>query len=76
MNNDLISSILATGDGSRERPYVVSSTTEEYLVLEHFNKTLTMQALVDSDEKRMDMMVCEDGTAYYFDISTFFGRLR
>ena len=71
-----IKSILATGDGSRERPYVVSGTNEEYLILEHFNKTLVMQALVDSDEKRMDMMACEDGTAYYFNISTFYGRLR
>ena len=69
-----IKSILDTGDGSRERPYVVSSTTEEYLVLEHFNKTLMMQALVDIDGKRMDRMVCEDGTAYYFDISASFGR--
>ena len=71
-----INSILATGDGSREHPYVVSSTNEEYLILEHFNKTLVMQALVDSDEKRMDMMACEDGTAYYFNISTFYGQLR
>ena len=69
-----IKSILDTGDGSREHPYVVSSTTEEYLVLEHFNKTLMMQALLDIDGKRMDRMVCEDGTEYYFDISAFFHR--
>ena len=66
-----INSILATGDGSREHPYVVSNTKEEYLVLEHFNKTLKMQAVMDIDGKQMDCMVCEDGTAYYFDISTF-----
>ena len=37
----------------------------------HFNKTLKMQAVMDIDGKQMDWMVCEDGTAYYFDISTF-----
>lgn len=70
-----INSILATGDGSRERPYVVSSVKEEYLILQHFDQKLLLQALVDVDGKRMDLMSCEDGTAYYFDISTFFGRL-
>ena len=70
-----INSILATGDGSRERPYVVSSVKEEYLILQHFDQKLMLQALVNVDGKRMDMMSCEDGTAYFFDISTFFGRL-
>ena len=70
-----INAILATGDGSRERPYVVSSVKEEYIILGHFKQRLMLQALVDVDGRRMDMMSCEDGTAYYFDISTFFGRL-
>ena len=79
MNNHLIhliNSILATGDGSRERPYVVNSVREEYLILEHFNKTKTMQMLMDADRKPMDCIGCEDGTTYYFDISTFFRRFR
>lgn len=70
-----INSILATGDGSRERPYVVSSVKEEYLILRHFEKKLTLQALANVDGRRMDIMSCEDGTVYHFDISTFFGRL-
>ena len=76
MNNHLINPILATGDGSRERPYVVSSVKEEYLILEHFNKIKTMQMLMDVDGKPMDCIGCEDGATYHFDISTFFRRLR
>ena len=70
-----INSILATGDGSRERPYVVSNVREGYLILQYFGQKLMMQALVNVNGKRMDMMSCKDGTACYFDISTFFGRL-
>ena len=69
LRDHLTNSILDTGDGSRERPYVVSSIKEEYLILEHFNKTRTIQGLMHIDGKAMDYIGCEDGTTYYFDIS-------
>lgn len=71
---ELIKSILASGDGSQERPYIVNSVDEEYLILDHLNKSLQMQSLTGVSGKPMDLMECADGTSIYFDISTFFGK--
>ena len=71
---ELIKSILASGDGSQDRPYIVNSIDEEYLILHHLNKSLQMQSLTGSSGKPMDLMECDDGTSIYFDISAFFGK--
>ena len=61
-----INSILETGDGSEEHPYIVSDVSEEYLILQHFNKRPTLQAVLETEDgKLMDMITCEDET-YYF----------
>jgi hypothetical protein len=64
----LIDGILATGDGSRARPYKVMYVRDEYDVLEHLGKKRNVQALV-GDGVPMDEMTCEDGTVLWFDIS-------
>ena len=61
-----IKSILETGDGSEEHPYIVSDVSEEYLILQHFNKRPTLQAVLETEDgKLMDIITCEDET-YYF----------
>ena len=66
MNDYFINSILATGDGSRERPYKVKSIKEEHDILKHFEKELSMQSFLPNES--MDKIVCKDGTVFYFDI--------
>lgn len=66
LDASIINSILATGDGSKERPYIVSAIQQEYLILNHFNKRPTLQAVLETEDgKLMDMITCEDET-YYF----------
>ena len=69
-----INTILSTGDGTEEHPFVVTSTTEEYLILRHFGKTLSMQMLIDGDKGPIDVMSCIDGSTYHFEISEFYGK--
>ncbi len=68
-SSDRVAHILSTGDGSFERPYVVNSVAEEYLVLKYHGKTPLIQALMESS---LDRITCKDGTTYYFDIQSFF----
>lgn len=67
--------ILATGDGSTQNPYLVTRTSDEYDVLEHLGKELTMQALAESDDRRLDVMTCRDGTTLSFDITDAYEQL-
>ena len=64
----LIDGILATGDGSKAKPYKVMYVRDEYDVLEHLGKKWTGQALVGGSVP-MDEMTCEDGTVLFLDIS-------
>lgn len=67
-NQEGIFSILATGDGSKERPWVVDSVAEEYLILSHLNETPFCQMLLDGDPP-LDVHSCESGNTYHFKIS-------
>ena len=65
-----IMAILATGDGSKVRPWVVNSVAEEYFILSHLNETPFCQMLLDGDPP-LDAHSCESGNTYYFKISFF-----
>ena len=65
----LLNGILSTGDGSEARPYLVSSVTDEYDVLEHLGKSLRQQSLVESEGRRCDRFECTDGSLIWFDVS-------
>ena len=67
--------ILATGDGSIEKPYLVTRTSDEYDVLEHLGKELTRQALAESEDRRLDVMTCRDGATLSFDITDAYDQL-
>lgn len=64
-----LNGILSTGDGSEARPYLVSSVTDEYDVLEHLGKSLRQQSLVENEGRRCDRFDCEDGSQIWFDVS-------
>jgi hypothetical protein len=65
----LLEAILETGDGSKEHPYLVMRPGDEYDVVEYFGKQVEMQELDMRDERSFDILTCEDGTVYWFDIS-------
>ncbi len=67
--------ILATGDGSADKPYLVVRTSDEYDVLEHLGKQLSMQGLTADEEKHLDVIKCQDGTQYVFDITEAYNQL-
>jgi hypothetical protein len=61
--------IEATGDGTRERPFVVTYTTDEYDLMMSRDKEAKGQMLVDEGGKPCDVMRFEDGSEMWFDIS-------
>ncbi|MCP4109687.1 MAG: DUF4919 domain-containing protein [Desulfobacteraceae bacterium] len=65
----LLDGILSTGDGSKKRPYLVLSVSDEYDVIEHFDKKVTMQSLVNEGNIQCDLMEFDDKTSMYFDIT-------
>jgi hypothetical protein len=72
----ILRGILDSGDGSRERPYLVMRTADEYDLLEYLGKTPQGQELVQEPERVLDHLLCADGAGLWFDISLPFGRLR
>ena len=63
-----ILAVLATGDGSKDRPWIVNSVAEEYFILSHLNETPFCQMLLDGDPP-LDTHSCESGNTYCFRIS-------
>jgi hypothetical protein len=70
-----VEGILTTGDGSQESPYLVLRTSDEYDVLEHFEKQLQQQSLLHRDGRNFDRIECTDGTTYWFDITDAYNQL-
>ncbi len=66
--------ILSTGDGSKERPYLVLYIEDEYDVLGDMKKKLRKQALVKIEGRYCDCLDCEDGSQIWFDITTPFAH--
>src|SRR5712691_13436338 len=64
----LLEAILETGDGSEEHPYLVMRPCDEYdVVEEYFDKQVELQEF--DMERSFDILTCDDGTVYWFDIS-------
>ncbi|MCB9128762.1 MAG: DUF4919 domain-containing protein [Ardenticatenales bacterium] len=63
--------IALTGDGSKEKPYIVLRVQDEYDMLNQLEKVSVRQQLVQADGKMMDQHICDDGSSIWFDISAF-----
>lgn len=61
--------ILATGDGSRRKPYLISQIPDEYDVLKLLGLTCEKQRLVQSKRRSCDVLTCHDGSQIWFNIS-------
>jgi hypothetical protein len=72
----MLDGLLGTGDGSEERPYLVTQVTDEYDILRHLGKTPSSQSLIDKEDGRhFDLVRCTDGTSLWFDIEMQFERM-
>ena len=67
--------MLATGDGSADKPYLATRVSDEYDLLRHLKKMRKTQGLKHKDGKAFDVMQCADGTEVWFDITVVFGSL-
>ncbi|MEZ6057487.1 MAG: DUF4919 domain-containing protein [Planctomycetaceae bacterium] len=67
--------ILASGDGSKDRPFIVSRTSDEHDVIDHLGKQLKQQSLSHSGDSHLDLIECTDGSEYWFDITDAYNQL-
>lgn len=61
--------ILATGDGTRRKPYVIAQLPDEYDVLKLLGLTCVKQHLVQRGRRSCDVISCHDGSQLWFNVS-------
>lgn len=59
--------ILATGDGTAERPWSVLRISDEYDVVDSLGTRPVSQGLLADATRRIDRIECEDGRTLHFD---------
>ncbi|MGH3347574.1 MAG: DUF4919 domain-containing protein [Nocardioides sp.] len=64
-----VESILATGDGTRERPWIPLRISDEYDVLRARGRRSRAQELVVRDGRALDRHRCDDGSELWFDVT-------
>ncbi|MFT3786253.1 MAG: hypothetical protein QM770_08815 [Tepidisphaeraceae bacterium] len=70
-----LAGIRGTGNGSLEKPFVVSRIEDERAVLGVLSKKTTTQMLVHTETGRhLDVWQCEDGSQVHFDITDVFPK--
>jgi hypothetical protein len=76
MGRLILKSILATGKGTKKRPYAVMRVEDERDVLSALKKQAGTQFLVRDKSRVFDLMQCSDDSEVYFDITMMYGRTR
>jgi hypothetical protein len=74
MGRLILKSILATGKGTKKKPYAVMRVVDEKDVLSVLKKQAGAQFLVRDKSRVFDLLRCSDGTEVYFDITLFYGQ--
>jgi len=77
----LVKTILSTGDGKEPgSAYIVTSTSDEYTVLDFLELKFTQQAFIEHKKKWYDLMSVRENESgidkVYFDINLFFGKMK
>jgi len=70
----LIKGILSTGNGTKEKPYLVLRADDEYEILKALKKAPTSQSLQFDGRRKFDVLDCNDDSTIYFDITDFYGK--
>ena len=71
----LVEGILSTGDGSPEAPYLVMRTSDETDVMMRLGKDVRAKVLRRRNHRDYEVLVAEDGTQVWFDITEAYERL-
>jgi hypothetical protein len=66
--------LLATGDGTRENPYIVCHASDEYDVLVALGREPAGQVLEEHDDRLFDILTCDDGREVWFDVTAILRR--
>ena len=74
MGHLILKSILATGKGTKKKPYAVMRVEDERDVLSVLKKEAGAQFLMTDKSRVFDLLQCSDGSEVYFDITLMFGR--
>jgi hypothetical protein len=74
MGHLILKSILATGKGTKKKPYAVMRVEDERDVLSALKKQAGAQFLIMAGSRMLDLLQCSDGSEVYFDITLMFGR--
>lgn len=61
--------ILATGDGTAERPWSVLRISDEYDVVDSLGTRPVGQGLLADGSRRIDRIECQDGRTLHFDVT-------
>lgn len=64
-----IEGMLATGDGTKDAPYVVVRVKDEYDLIRHLKKVPAQQGLLRDGERDLDHFELKDGSELYFDVT-------
>jgi len=65
-----------SGDGTQAAPYLVTRTDEEYDLLTVLGKKFKSQRLVEAPDRVCDVLLCEDGSEVWFDVTAPYRKLR
>jgi hypothetical protein len=74
MGRLILKSILATGKGTKKKPYAVMRVEDEKDVLSVLKKQAGAQFLMTDKSRVFDLLQCSDGNEVYFDITLMYGR--
>jgi hypothetical protein len=74
MGRLIMKSILATGKGTKKKPYAVMRVEDERDVLSALKKQAGAQFLMTDKFRVFDLLQCSDGSEVYFDITLMFRR--
>lgn len=71
-----VEGMLATGDGSQARPYLVCHISDEYDLLRHLKREVRQQRKMVDGSRHFDVVACADGGDVWFDVTAAASRLE
>lgn len=71
-----VAGLLATGDGTRARPWSVLRVGDEYDVLRALRRRPREQSVLEDGARLLDRHVCDDGREVFFDVTSLFPVAR
>lgn len=72
----IVRGITATGDGSADKPWQATRTSDEHDVLQFLEKEFSEQELIEINDRKIDVLTCTDGSQFHFDVTDVQDRLK